>query len=189
MDTFLKLLPSILGLLIAVTPYVWRRFFARPELTIEIKNIHSGSMQVGISGKNVPTSEGYIKADNAIFVYEQWIKFTVIVRNSSPYAAFYPKLIVNPESSMFDIEPLNNFKPLESAETIELKGKHNRYHESKGVDRQTNEKEAEKLENLQILLEYKNAFKTKVYTLFDISAANKNSFLSRRPKKFKGQNL
>jgi hypothetical protein len=186
MDTFIKLVPSILGLIIAVTPYLWRRFFARPELTIEVKNVHSISSQIGVSGKNVPTSEGYIDGNNAIYVYQQQIKFTIIVRNSSPHTAYYPKLFISPEASFYDLEQLNNFKPLLSAEAVELRGKYNLYHESKGADRQLNERESEKLKGLEILLEYKNALKTKVYTLFDKAAENQNILLYRKPKKFNG---
>jgi hypothetical protein len=187
MDTFLKLLPPILGLIIAITPYLWRRFFARPELTIELKNIHSSSSQIGVSGKNIPTPDGYIDGNNAIFVYHQRVEFIVTVRNSSPHTAYYPQFLLNPEASIYEIEPLNNFKPILSAEAVELKGKYTLFHESKGVDRQSNERKAAKLEGLQILLEYKNALKTKVYTLFDKSAKNQNIILSKKPKKFKGQ--
>ena len=184
MDTLIKLVPSILGIIIAITPYLWRRFFARPELTIEVKNIHSNSSQVGVSGRNVPTSEGYIDGNNAIFVYHQQVKFMVIVRNSSPNTAYYPQLFINPEAPLYDLEQLNKLKPLLSGEAVELKGKYNLYHESKGVDRQLKEREAEKLEGLEILLEYKNALKTKVYTLFDKSTENQNVLLYRKPKKF-----
>lgn len=166
---------------------MWRRFFARPELTLELKNIHYNSSQIGVSNKNIPTSEGYIDGNNAIYIYHQRVEFTVIIRNSSPNTAYYPKFLIIPEASRYEISLLNNFKPLLSTEAVELKGKYNLYHESKGVDRQSNEKEAEKLEGLQILLEYRNALKTKVYTLFDISAKNQNVFLSKTPKKFKDQ--
>jgi hypothetical protein len=185
MDTFLKLLPPILGLAIAITPYLWRRFFARPELTIELKDVHYSSSPLGVSGKNIPTADGHIDGNNAIYVYHQRIDFTVIVRNSSPHTAYYPEFILNPEASIYQIDPLNNFKPILSGEAVELKGKYNLFHESKGVDRQSNEKEAEKLEGLNMLLEYKNALKTKVYTLFEKSAKNQNIFLSKKPKKFK----
>src|SRR5690348_13358060 len=125
MDTFLKLAPSILGLIIAITPYLWRRFFARPELTIELKNTHSSSFQIGVSAKNIPTPEGYIDGNNAINVYHQQVKFTIIIRNSSPHTAYYPKLFINPETSFYVLEQLNNFKPLLSGEAVELNGKYN----------------------------------------------------------------
>jgi hypothetical protein len=185
MEIFLKFLPSIVGVIIASTPYVYRRFFARPELTIELKNIRSSSSQVGVSAKNEPTPEGYFDGNNAIYVYNQQVKFVTVVRNSSPHTAYYPKLYLSSDNTSFGLEKLDSYKPLLSGEFVELKGTLTMYHESRGIDRLSKEKEVENLNDLVILLEYRNALRTKVYTLYTKSFDDKNAFLFRKPRRFK----
>src|ERR1700751_4190715 len=156
------------GIIIALIPYLWRKFFARPELTIEIKNIHGSSWREGLSNKN-DTSKGYIDGNNAIYIFRVNIKCTIIIRNSSPYPAYYPKLIVDPTMNL-KVDKLNNLKPISSAEEIELKAEFIKLEECKGNERTQIHEFPQELKDVRFLLEYKNALKTKAYTLYTHSA-------------------
>ena len=174
----------VIGIIIAITPYLWRRFFARPELTIEIKDIHGSSWQEGISNKNVVIPEGYIDGNNAIYFFRVKIQFKLVVRNSSPHTAYYPTLIIEPTMNL-RIDKFNSLKPLLSTEEVELKGEYVKLEECKGAERTPMHEFPQELKDVRMLLEYKNALKTKTYTLYTHSAETKNFFLYRKPKSFK----
>ncbi|HLF47124.1 MAG TPA: hypothetical protein VI548_11905 [Chitinophagaceae bacterium] len=186
MDT-IGIISIIVALLIAITPFLWRRYFSRPELTIEIIKGGGVSSNVGVSNKNDIT-KGYIEGNNAIFVFRIIWQFKVVIRNNSEHVAYYPKIILDTTNPKFtNIEKLNELIPISTKETIELKAEYAKYEECQGRDRTDVANFPDELKNIRILLEYKNSSKIKNYTLYTQSDAAKNIFLARRPKFFKGQ--
>lgn len=181
----IAIISLIVGVVIALIPYLWKKFIAKPELTIEIKDIHGSSWQEGISNKN-DISKGYIDGNNAIYISEVTINCIVIIRNSSPYTAFYPNLIMEPNVASFTkIDNLNNLKPIVSAEEILLKAVYVKFEECKGGDRSSLSKFPNEIKDMRLLLEYKNSFGTAAHTLYKHSSEKKNIFLFRKPKEFK----
>lgn len=183
----LGIISIIVGIIIAVVPFLWRRYFLRPELTIEIiKGVVVG-VNVGVSSKN-DISKGYIEGNNAIYIFRITWQFKVVIRNNSENIAYYPKLILDTTNTKFTkLENLNELIPISTKQTIELKAEYTKYEECQREDRTGVANFPEELENIEILLEYRNSSKIISYTLYNNSDQIKNIFLSRRPKIFKGQ--
>jgi hypothetical protein len=176
-----------IAIIIAVTPFLWKRYFSRPELTVEVIKGGGVSSNVGVSNKN-DISKGYIDGNTAIYVFRVVWQFKVVIRNNSEIIAYYPKLILDTTSPKFTkIEPLNELIPISTKDTIELKEEYTKYEECEGKDRSDVANFPEELKNIKILLEYKNASKIKSYTLYSHSDKTRNIFPLRRPKVFKGQ--
>jgi hypothetical protein len=173
------------ALIIAIVPFLWRRFFSRPELTIEVIKCGGASGSVGMSNRN-DVSKGYIDGNTAIYIFRITWQFRVIVRNNSENIAYYPKLTLDTRTPKFSkLESLNELIPISSNEAIELKAEYTKYEECQGKDRSDVAKFPEELKNMKIFLEYKNSSKVKSYTVYNHSEEVKNIFLGRRPKEFK----
>jgi hypothetical protein len=177
----------VVAVVIATAPYLWKRYFSRPELTVEIIKAGGVSSNVGVSSKN-DTSKGYIEGNTAIYVFRVVWKFKVVIRNNSEIVAYYPKIILDTTNPKFtEIESLNELIPITNREPIELKAEYTKFEECQGTDRSNVSDFPEELKNIKILLEYKNAAKIVSYTLYSYSDKTKNIFLKWRPKLFKGQ--
>ena len=181
------ILSIVVGIIIAITPFLWRRYFARPELTIEIIKGGGISSNVGVSSKN-DTSKGYIDGNTALYVFKVNWEFKVIIRNNSETVAYYPKLTLDTTNPKFTkIEKLNELIPISTKDTIELKAEYTKYEECQGKDRSNVATFPEELKNMKILLDYKNSSKIKSYTLYSHSDEVKNIFPFKRPKAYKQQ--
>lgn len=175
------------AIIIALGPFLWKRYFSRPELTVEIIKGTGVSSNVGVSNKN-DISKGYIEANSAIYIFRVVWQFKVVIRNNSEIIAYYPKVILDTTNPKFtNIESLNELIPISTKDTIELKAEYTKYEDCEGKDRSDVGKFPQELKNIKILLEYKNASKIKSYTLYSHSDKTKNIFPLRRPKAFKGQ--
>lgn len=175
------------GIIIAIIPFLWKKYFARPELTIELLRNGSSSFNSGISNKN-DVSKGYIDGNNAIYIFNIKWKFKIIIRNNSENIAFYPKLTLdttNPKFTM--ITPLNELTPISMKEPVVLEAEYFKLEECKGQQRTDAGKFPEDLENMKLLLEYKNASKITRFTLYSHSDLKKNIFLTRKPNIFRDQ--
>ena len=178
----------LIGIIIAIIPYLRRKYFLRPDLTIEIVSDGGSSSSIGLSSKNVVTNEGYIYGNNAIRVFELNWRFKVRIINNSDLIAFYPELEFNPNGPKFMlIDKLNKLEPIEPAETIELKVEYRKYEEKIGKDRTNVDREIPpEFNDLGILLSYQSPKKSSFYTLYDYNREeNKNSFIKKRPKEYK----
>lgn len=170
----------------AIVPYFWRRFIARPELTIEIIKEFVLSSPSGLSHRNVVNEEGYIDGQTAIGLYELTWRFQIQVTNNSELTAFYPELKFNPNGPKFNlIDKLNTLRPIKPSETIMLKAEYKKYEEKTGEERTDIRIQIpEEFRDLGLLLTYQNSHKSKFYTLFDFNEKT-NKFISKRPKEYK----
>lgn len=180
------ILGIIVGLIIAVVPFLWKRYVSRPELTIEIIKDGGSSSPRGLSHKNIVNEEGYIDGRTAIRVFELTWKFQIQVTNNSELTAFYPELTFNPNGPKFNlIDKLNTLQPIKPTETIILKAEYKKYEEKTGEERTAVGRQMpEEFSALGLLLMYKNSHKSKFYTLFDFNQKT-NKFLSKRPNEYK----
>jgi hypothetical protein len=183
----LGIISIIVGILIPVVAFLWRRYFARPELTIEIIKGGGTNVIVGLSNKN-KISKANVDFNNAIYISNITWQFKLVIRNNSENIAYYPKLILDTTNPKFTkLENLNELIPISIKETIELKAEYTKYEECHAEDRSDVANFPEELKNMKILLEYKNSSKIKSYTLYSFSDEVKNIFPIRRPEIFIGQ--
>ncbi|MCC9061443.1 hypothetical protein [Flavobacterium piscisymbiosum] len=186
MEIIIGIVGIIIGLLIAVVPFLWKRYVARPEVTIEIINNGGWSSPRGFSQKNEVNEKGYIDGNNAIRIFELNWKFKIRITNNSEVTAFYPELNFNPNGPKFTlIDKLNKLQPIKTTESIELNVEYRKYEERRGQERTDVGREMPKeFSDLGLLLTYQNSHKTNFYTLHNFSD-NKSNFLKKRPREYK----
>jgi hypothetical protein len=186
MEIMIGILGIIVGLIIAIVPFLWKRYISRPEVTIEILKDGGLSFPKGLSHNNTVNEEGYIDANNAIRIFELTWRFKIKITNNSDLTAFYPELMFNPSGPKFtQIDKLNRLQPIKPTETIELNVEYRKYEEKKGYERTNVGREMPtEFSDLGLLLIYKSSHKIAFYTLYNFSGI-KNTFLKRRPKEYK----
>ncbi len=186
MEIVIGILGILVGIVIAVVPFLWRRYIARPELTIDIIKEGGSSSPIGLSSKNKLEEDGSIDARTAIRIFELRWKFKIRVTNNSELTAFYPELTFNPNGPKFVlIEKLNSLQPIKSTETIELSVEYRKYEEKTGEERTDVGRQLPKeFSDLGLLLSYQNSNKIKFYTLYDFNESN-NTFLKKRPREYR----
>lgn len=186
MEIVIGIIGIIIGLVIAVVPFLWKRYISRPEVTIEIIKNGGSSSPRGLSHKNKVNEEGYVDGNTAIRVFELTWRFIIRITNNSELTAFYPELTFNPNGPKFMlIDKLNKLQPIKTTETIELIAEYRKYEEKKGEERTDVGREMPtEFSDLGLLLSYKNSHKTDFYTLYDFSG-HKNKFLKKRPREYK----
>lgn len=191
MEILIGIAGIVVGILIAVIPYFRRKYFLRPELTIEIIKDGGSSAPRGISEKNKIGEEGYIDGQTAIRVFELKWYCKIRITNNSDLTAFYPELEYNPNGPKFKmINDLNKLQPIKPNEPIELKAEYSKYEEKTGQERTNVGRDMPpEFADLEILISYQNSQKSKFYTLYDNSTdGNKNRFLKKRPKDYSKTN-
>ena len=178
----------IVGLLIAVTPYFWKTYIARSEVTIEINKNGGSSSPRGFSSRNKVNEEGYIDGNNAIRIFELIWRFKIRITNNSDLTAFYPELKFNPNGPKFSfLDKLNSLQPIKPAETVVLKAEYRKYEEALGKDRiDVGRENPKEFSDLGIILSYQNSNKRKFYTLYNFNSDDKkNLFIRRMPKEYR----
>lgn len=186
MEIVIGIIGIIIGLVIAIVPFLWKRYISGPEVTIEIVKDGSLSSPRGLSHKNKVNEEGYIDGNTAIRVFELTWNFQIKVTNNSELTAFYPELTFNPNGPKFNlIDNLNSLQPLKPAETIVLKADYKKYEEKTGQERtDVGRQMPEEFKELGLFLTYQNSHKSKFYTLFDFNEKS-NKFVMRKPNEYK----
>lgn len=187
MEILIGIAGIVVGILVAIIPYLRRKYFLRPELTIEIIKDGGMSSPRGLSARNTVSEAGYIDGHTAIRVFELTWKFRIRITNNSDLTAFYPELEFNPNGPKFTlIDKLNNLEPIKPAETLESKVEYRKFEEKTGQERTNIGKEIpEEFNDLGLLLAYQSPKKSKFYTLFNFYGdGNKNSFIRKRPKEY-----
>lgn len=188
MEILIGIIGIILAFIIAVVPFLWKKYISRPEITIEIIKNGSSSSRRGFSQKNKVNEEGYIDGNNAILIFELTWKFKIRLTNNSELTAFYPELNFNPNGPKFNlIDNLNKLQPIRTTESIELSVEYRKYEEKTGQERTNVEREIPpEFTDLGLLLTYQNSHKTYFYTLYNFS--NKiNIFLKKCPSEYKNK--
>lgn len=184
METLLTILG---GLLIAIVPFLWKRYISRPEVTIEIIKDGGSSSPMGLSRhKNVVNAEGYIDERTAINVFELNWRFQIRIVNNSELTAFYPELTFNPNGPKLNlINNLNKLQPIKPTEAIILKAEYRKLEEKTGQERTDIGRQIpEEFSDLGLLLAYQNSHKRFFFTLFDFKEKT-NKFLIKRPNEYK----
>ncbi len=186
MEIAIGILGLVLALILALIPFLWKRYIARPEVTIEIKKNGGSSSPRGFSNKNKVNEEGYIDGNNAIRIFELTWKFKIRITNNSELTAFYPELSFNPNGPKFTlIDKLNKLQPIKSTETIELSVEYRKYEEKTGQERTDVGKEMPtEFTDLGLLLSYQNSHKMVFHTLYNFSD-KKSVFLRKKPREYK----
>jgi hypothetical protein len=186
MEIMIGIIGIVAGLIIAIVPFLWKRYVARPKLTIEIIKDGGSSSPRGLSHRNVVNEEGYIDGRTAISVFELTWRFQIRLTNNSELTAFYPELTFNPNGPKFNlIDKLNTLQPIKQTETILLKAEYKKYEEKTGEERtHVGRQMPEEFSDLGLLLTYHNSHKSKFFTLFNFNEKT-NKFLSRRPNEYK----
>ncbi len=188
MEIAIGIVGILIGLIIAVIPYYRKKYFVRPEITIEITPNCGFSAPRGLSSKNKVNEDGYIDGNSAIRIFELTWRFKVKITNNSDLTAFYPELEFNPNGPKFtQLDKINRFEPIKPAESIELKAEYKKYEEVEGKDRtQVGKELPTEFSELGLLLGYENSKKKRFYTLFNYnSTERKNIFLRTKPKDYK----
>lgn len=188
MEIMIGIIGIIVGLVIAVVPYIWKMYVSRPEVTIEIIKNSGSSSPRGLSPRNKVNEEGYIDANNAIRFFELTWSFKIRITNNSDMTAFYPELKFNPNGPKFSLrDKLNSLQPIKPTETVELNAEYRKFEEVLGQDRTDVGRENPKeFSDLGILLSYQNSNKSKFYTLYDFNTnEKKNLFIRRMPKEYR----
>ncbi len=186
MEIVIGILGLVLSLVLVLIPFLWKRYIARPEVTIEIIKNGGFSSPRGLSHKNKVNEEGYIDGNNAIRIFELTWRFKIRITNNSELTAFYPELDFNPNGPKFTlIDTLKKLQPIKSTETIELNVEYRKYEEKTGQERTDLGKEMPtEFTDLGLLLGYQNSYKTDFYTLYNFSD-KKSVFLKRKPREYK----
>jgi len=186
MEIMIGIIGIVAGLIIAIVPFLWKRYVARPELTIEIIKDGFSSSPKEPSHKNVVNEEGFLDGRTVIRVFELTWKFQIRLTNNSELTAFYPELTFNANGPKFNlIDKLNTLQPIKPTETIVLKAEYKKYKEKIGEERtDVGRQMPEEFSDIGLLLTYYNSHKSKFFTLFDFNEKT-NKFLSRKPNEYK----
>jgi len=181
---------GILAVLVAfigiIVPWIYRKYFRRPELTVEIVSNSSSSSEVGISPNN-DLSKLPLDARNTLYRYLFTWRYKLIIRNNSETTAFYPRILHPINGIWFSkVEELNILEPIRHTDQATIINcEYYKHFESIPAKRPRIKKFPNEFESLRILLEYKNSAKTKFYTIFSFNQyINNNEFVRRKPKGF-----
>ena len=187
MEILIGVISILIAVLIALIPFFRRKYFLRPELTVDIKSKGGGSSPLGLSGRN-DFSKGAVDGRTALRIFEVTWRFEIRLTNNSDQIALYPEFDFNPNGRRFTkIDQLNKLEPIKPGETITLKAEYTKFEEKIGSERtHVGEGPPEELDDLNILVTYQNQSKQAFFTLFDNSFSNdKNKFIRTKPQDFK----
>ena len=166
---FLTIIALILGIAYFVIPRIYKYYFKRPKLVVEIepnKGLQSSQTFIGHSSKNpvgipVNTPEG-------ISVYEFEWKFNLIVRNNSEVNAFNIKMCQHKNSNYLTFKKsINPNKALKAHENETMPFVFSKVVETKHKDRASYfPRTPHEFKNLMLHLEYENEFGTKFFSRY-----------------------
>lgn len=181
---WLQILAVVVPIVTALVTAVYFVFFRIPKLDIEIVRDGGSSMPKGISSLNDPSITHYV--EDIIYCYEVKWKIIIKIRNNSEYTAFYPKLYFSKNSIILKkMDKLNRLEPIKATELKELKAEIVLFEEKTGKTRTNAGKLPTELSKIKLLLEYKNIFRIKYYTIYDFQeSATQNKLRICRPKEY-----
>lgn len=181
----------VLTILILIGNWVRRKFFLRPELTIQIKFDGGKTNPIGLSSNN-DFSSGSVDGREALRIFRVTWNFNVTITNNSDHTAYYPEFEFNPLGPRFTkLDDLDKYKPIKPGDSVTLKAEHSYFEEKKGEERTHPNSKAspDHMNSLEILLEYQNGSKQKFRTLYKYELdEGKNLFLTMRPKDYRKNN-
>lgn len=168
---------------IPIVVFLIKKFYTIPYLTLEIKLRECQSSPIGFSNESILTSEGYIDGDEEIQFFEIECKLEFIIRNNSNNSAFFPKLyIINNSINLTEIDKINYNDPIKACDLKIIQYKYI-YKEKKTIGKRSDLNEFPvQMENLEILLSYKNESNTNFYTLFKFLNKTNKGIKWKHPK-------
>ena len=165
----ITIIALFLGLIYFVVPRVYKYYFKRPKLVVEIapnKGITKSQIFIGHSSKNpvgvpVNTPEG-------ITIYKFEWKFNLTIRNNSEVNAFNIKMCQRENSNYLTFKKtINPNKALKSHEEETVPFTFSKIVETKHKDRESHfPKKPTEFKDLMLLLEYKNEYGLKFYSRY-----------------------
>jgi hypothetical protein len=184
LDVLISALGLILAVLLALIPYFRKTYFVGPELTIELTPHGGFSRQRGLSNNN-DFSKGSVEQDTAVIIWENKWDFRLKITNNSNITAYYPELIFASNNIGFTtLETLEKNIPIKGDEQKVLKATYVMFEECMGKNRTQRRGMPKQLNDLEIILKYKNPSKTTFYTIFQNSKpGDKNTYTRKTPKK------
>lgn len=184
MEIKLAVLSVMLTILIPLIVWIRKTYWEGPELTVELKKDGGTSSPIGFSNKNVPDENGVVEMREAIQIFRLKWDLEIIIRNNSEYTAFYPQITFKDNIPYFvHIDKINEQEPIASKETITIKATYQELEEAKGIERNNMVNLPPEINDIQILLQYKNGKKINFYTLYK-QLDRSNTFFRKSPKKF-----
>ena len=164
-------------------PFLWKKYTARPENTIEILFTGGSKRTRGLSPRN--KSDASMYANEIIHFYDLKWDFDLTIRNNSDVDSFYTTIEIRPElDGKINILNKNELNTIESKSELVLKCNYQKQIESTPPNSPNMHSLPDEFDSLKILLSYKNRYRTKFYTLFDNSTANPVIFLRKAPMGF-----
>jgi len=178
-----EIIAIIVTVCLFAIPYLWNKYIARPENTIELKFTGGSKRTRAISLRNKKGASMY--ADEIIRVYDLKWDFELIIRNNSDVDSFYTSIDVLPEvDGEINILNENELNTIEGKSELVLKCNYQKQIESTQPNSPNMRSLPDEFNSLKILLSYKNRYQTKFYTLFDNNTVNPVNFLRKVPKDF-----
>ncbi|HVW14464.1 MAG TPA: hypothetical protein VHB54_11590 [Mucilaginibacter sp.] len=168
-----------IGVTIGLAILVWirRKYYTRPELTMELKPNGGHSVPLGMSNNQGEPDEIqgtherpiYVyDAEKALRIFEKKWDIKLFIRNNSDHTAYYPKIHFSHERKGFtSIDTLNTQVPIGSRQEIVLKAEYKELEETTGRNRTEVRGLPPALDDLKICLEYKNRSKRTYYSFYD----------------------
>lgn len=159
----------LLGLVYFLVPRIYKYYFERPKLVIEIehnKGITSSQTFIRHSTKNplgVP-----VNRPDGISIYKFEWKFDLTVRNNSEVNAFNVKMCQRKNSDYLIFKKnINPNKALKTHEEEIIPFAFSKIVETKHKDRESHfSKRPKEFKNLMLLLEYENEYGVKFYSRY-----------------------
>lgn len=142
-----------------------KRYLHRPELRIKvIPGTQQYSKKRWLSPKVHPSGD-------PLHIYEVCWSYKFIIRNSSQFDAYYPKIQFDrtlPYLSRLDI--LNHYVPICRGHKVVLNGEYTIFQECREGENFKPYGIPKELAKMRVLLSYKNADNTPFYTTFDLES-------------------
>ena len=184
MSDVLTILSILSTILIPLFIWLWRKYYLRPELTIELEPYRQQSCPEGFSSNNIAV-DGVIEMRAALQIFRLSWTFFLKIRNNSEHNAYYPNLYLRENGILFTaVEDINPQDAIGSGENISLKLCYEEQEECVGEKRTSIGRfPSSAFDNLEILISYRNFAKHNFYSLYKHNSKT-TSFLIRKPKGF-----
>ncbi|RYE44968.1 MAG: hypothetical protein EOP48_22325 [Sphingobacteriales bacterium] len=167
MEVLLAVLGIIVTVILAVIPFLRKKFAERPRLEMVAKRNGGSSGSRGLSMLN-EFIEGVVEMEKAIHVFQLKYRYQLTIFNNSDQTAYYPVLYFDARKYNIEVQELPPH-PISNSTKIELRMELSMLEEKTGFERTDTSDFPAVLEGVHILLEYQNTHKTKFYTLVTLS--------------------
>jgi hypothetical protein len=162
----ISLLGIAIGVITSIILVIRKKFFTGARLHIEltIKSLVDGPK--GISPKN-DFSNGPIDTEKALTIFETKWKYEFKIHNISQHTAYNLELYsMESVFKYIELKKLSEFKIVKPDTSDSIKGEIITQYETIPTERAKNRKKASELENLKMIITYRNASNSLFYNTF-----------------------